>query len=31
VAPITPPEFDKTLTAQIAKFLADKALPKKAK
>ncbi|MBL8804909.1 MAG: dienelactone hydrolase family protein [Planctomycetes bacterium] len=31
VAPITPPEFDKALTAQIAKFLADKALPKKAK
>lgn len=31
VGPITPPEFDKALTAQIAKFLADKALPKKAK
>lgn len=31
VSPTTPPEFDKALTAQIAKFLADKALPKKAK
>lgn len=31
IAPTTPPEFDKSLTAQIAKFLADKALPKKAK
>lgn len=31
VAVSTPTEIDKNLTAQIAKFLADKAMPKKAK